>query len=51
MEVTLLAVEGYERWEDSMLAKFNKFLGFFKAGFEPQSLIFYRSFWLTRITG
>ena len=35
-EVTPLAVEGYERWEDSMLVKFSKFMGFSIVGFEPQ---------------
>ena len=35
-EATPLAVEGYERWEDIMLVKFNEFLGFSIVGFEPQ---------------
>ena len=34
-EVTPLAVQGYERWEDGMLVKFNEFLGFLTVGFEP----------------
>ena len=34
-EATPLAVEGYERWEDNMLAKFSEFLGFSTVGFEP----------------
>ena len=35
-EVTPLAVEWYERWDDSMLVKFSEFLGFSTLGFEPQ---------------
>ena len=35
-EVTPLAVEVYERWEDSMLVKFSEFMGFSTVGFEPQ---------------
>ena len=35
-EVTLLAMEGYERWEDSMLVKFNEFLGISTVVYEPQ---------------
>ena len=34
-EATPLAVEGYERWEDSMLVKFSEFMGFSIVGFEP----------------
>ena len=34
VESTPLAVEGYESWEDSMLVKFNEFLGFATVGFE-----------------
>ena len=34
--MTPLAVEGYERWEDSMLVKFSEFLGFLIVGFDPQ---------------
>ena len=36
VEATPLAVEGYESWEDSMLVKFSKFLGFATVGFETQ---------------
>ena len=36
VEATPLAVEGYERWEDSMLVKFSEFLGFATEGFESQ---------------
>ena len=28
------SVEGYERWEDNILVKFNEFLGFSTLGFE-----------------
>ena len=34
-EVTSLAVEGYERWEDSVLVKLSEFLEFLTVGFEP----------------
>ena len=36
VEATPLVMEGYESWEDSMLVKFSKFLGFSNVGFEPQ---------------
>ena len=36
VEATHLAVEGYEKWEDSMLVKFSEFLGFATEGFETQ---------------
>ena len=36
VEATPLAVEGYEKWEDSMLVKFSEFLGFATEGFETQ---------------
>ena len=36
VEATPLAVEGYEKWEDSMLVKFSEFLGFATEGFESQ---------------
>ena len=36
VEATPLAVEGYEKWEDSMLVKFSEFLGFTTEGFESQ---------------
>ena len=36
VEATPLAVEGYENWEDSILVKFNEFLGFATEGFERQ---------------
>ena len=36
VEATPLAVEGYENWEDNMLAKFSEFLGFSTEGFETQ---------------
>ena len=35
-EVTSLVVEGYEKWEDSMLVKVSEFLGFSTVGYEPQ---------------
>ena len=35
-EATPLAMEGYERWEDSMLVKFSEFMGFSTVGYEPQ---------------
>ena len=35
-EATPLAVEGYERWEDSILVKFNEFMGFLTVGDEPR---------------
>ena len=36
VEATPLVVEGYEKWEDSMLVKFSEFLGFATEGFESQ---------------
>ena len=36
VEATPLAVEGYEKWEDSILVKFSEFLGFATEGFETQ---------------
>ena len=36
VDATPLAVEGYEKWEDSMLIKFSEFLGFATEGFEKQ---------------
>ena len=36
VEATPLAIEGYEKWEDSMLVKFSEFLGFTIEGFESQ---------------
>ena len=36
VEATPLAVEGYEKWEDSILVKFSEFLGFATKGFEKQ---------------
>ena len=34
--MTSLAVEGYERWEESTLVKLSEFLGFPTVGFEAQ---------------
>ena len=36
VEVTPIAMERYESWEDSMMVKFSEFLGFSTVGFETQ---------------
>ena len=51
VEATPLAVEGYEKWEDSMLVKFSEFLGFATEGFETQIIELMRQMMKTQNKG